>query len=38
MYRDSYADYGKNKRYEIQLIDCNKAEMTLKGNSEWGRD
>jgi hypothetical protein len=34
MYRDRYAGSGKNECFEITLIHCNKAEMTLKGNSE----
>jgi ribosomal protein L15E len=34
MYRERIAGSGKNKFFEIILIDCNKAEMTKKGNSE----
>jgi hypothetical protein len=31
-----YAGSGKNEYFEMTLINCNKAEMTLKGNSECG--
>jgi hypothetical protein len=34
MYRERFFVSGKNECVEITLIDCNKAEMTLKGNSE----
>jgi hypothetical protein len=34
MYRNRYAGSGKNECFEITRVDGNKAEMTLKGNSE----
>ncbi len=31
-----YVGSGKNEYFEMALINCNKAEMALKGNSEYG--